>query len=462
MAAWIDKFDKARLTLEVEDFTTKDLAEVAEVLKKFQAEQNFYASMLKNNCLICGNKYLYAEFIGKVEAFANKSSNNFILAKKTFAQYLGDSDKGSILAIKHLDLFKKVVEECAKPLKALVDTVAGTPALYTFCNETNFERKAFFALPDSKGNDQKGDWLTSQLVFYKLTKPQDGDETVLDALVADPKVIVAVNAVAHLFPSISGTKPKNIILRIAKLLKGITDDEILTFEESNRIHYRPHDPKISQNFWYQIGSPMAAKEVVKKKGVKVKKNGSTIWVITIKFVCCRLSDFFSSVPLSEYQKWNTSATAQTTYDDAKLIANAINVFALKLQTAIYLVCTHRSAQSAIAASHQTIDNLYSRVTKNEFYELLVQKTRERGGIREAVETLVVSLAGILSAAILVDEGQKIIGTLDALAAPVPKKPVKGESQVDHKSMSVIESDGMDFFLAMFDLAYATAQTLNVD
>ena len=56
--------------------------------------------MFHNNVLISGSEVVYMKFIDIIQKYIKNRQNNFVLARRTHRQYLGETDKGSILVIK--------------------------------------------------------------------------------------------------------------------------------------------------------------------------------------------------------------------------------------------------------------------------------------------------------------------------------------------------------------------------
>jgi hypothetical protein len=82
-----------------------------------------------------------------------------------------------------------------------------------------------------------------------------------------------------------------------------------------------------------------------------------------------------------YEEWNKTGIAQATYDAAKEVAGCVNGFSLLLQTTIYMVSTFRLQPKsgevvAKKAEHETIDILYTRVTREGFMEIMVMSANE--------------------------------------------------------------------------------------
>lgn len=469
MQEWMPNFENARLTLEVENFTTKDLNSVAEILEKEPAEQNFYASMFHNNIHVAGSDKVYKKFMDIIKDYIDgrvKTDKPFILADLTHKQYLSETDKGSIMVIKHLDKLKDVLTACGPYLVSYVESWSGEEAMQTFCKTTHHTEREWYKYKDEK----KEMWVTSIRVFYKLIAAKMKHEDGKDGMVPLAQDIVNEESVEKalkvlmkqkVFPSLNDN-PVGLLVRVSKVLKGIADDEILTFVGSHRIGYHPYDPEIAKHNFCQIGSTLAL---------------NLNWRFNIKYVGCRLSDWFDSVPFEEYVKWNKEGTNKATYDAAKKIAVAVNNFALALQTAIYLQCVYNGNynEAAVAASHSNIDNLYARVSMNDFFGLMVLSTKDRanGGsfdIRESIKALTTGLDSVKDLPDVVpDSLQTKIGYVitqgqivyDAIALPATKiEPKEKNKNVKGPVPPEVErTPGFAFFKTIFDLVDATANSL---
>eukprot|EP00545_Synedropsis_sp_CCMP1620_P004867 CAMPEP_0119015008 /NCGR_PEP_ID=MMETSP1176-20130426/10506_1 /TAXON_ID=265551 /ORGANISM="Synedropsis recta cf, Strain CCMP1620" /LENGTH=787 /DNA_ID=CAMNT_0006968267 /DNA_START=75 /DNA_END=2438 /DNA_ORIENTATION=+ len=448
----VPAFDEARLTLEVEDFTTKDLSSVADVLQKFEAERNFYASMVNNNVFIAGSELVYAKFLSSVRDYIKVPSNNFIVAKRTFSQYLGESDKGSILAIAHVKKLKAVVDACGETLRKYLDSWSGQGALKTFCKLTHHTEHEWHSLTDRK----KEGWVTSVRVFYKLVNGAkmklshlpDGEVELVKLIVEERSVSEALLTLeaANVFPSLRNNHIE-LLKRVSKLLKGLADDEILSFEGRHLIGYHPYEPNFSSATYKLCGSKLST---------------DTSWRFNIKYVGCRLSDFFDAVPLKDYKKWN-GTSAEAVYGIAKRVAVAINKFALSMQTAIYLAAIYRlqpddaDAPTVIAASHSTIDNLYSRVSNSEFTEIIVMSAKDPvrgvGGLVD-IRASLTALATDLSS--LKNDCNK---TMKKSSEEVTSHAETLKTAIDDLGTKTPSNDGKKLFDAIFKLASDTANSL---
>lgn len=452
-------FDEARLTLEVEDFTTKDLSSVARVLASQEAERNFYASMINNNICIAGSKLVYAKFTSTVQTYIDNPVNNFIIAKRTHLQYLSESDKGSILVIKYVKKLKDLVEACGPTLRRYLDSWSGQDALKLFCKITHHTEHEWHSLTDKK----KEGWVTSLRVFYKLVTSgkmklsslPDGEMKLIELLIQEKPVKKALNILegVNVFPSLLGDH-EALLKRVAKLLKTLADDEILSFEGRHLIGYHPYSPAVARITYELVGSKVATE---------------SSWRFNIKYVGCRLSDFFDAVTLKNFKAWwPNDAPAAEAYAIAKKVAVAINKFALALQSTIYLAAIYRlqpdpprnnepPPPKAVGASHVTIDNLYSRISRNEFLEIVVMSAKDPsdgvGGLVDIRPSLL-DLAKDLKAC-----KNDCKPSMKPAATKAIKKAEALKSAIDSLGTTTPTDDGKPFFDSVFELASATANSL---
>jgi hypothetical protein len=132
-----NRFDnQAGMLLEVEDFTTREMLAIDEDLKEKGTEKNFLASIYYNNVRITGSPDLYKDFTNILVAYKRESARgnteDFIIAKRTWTQYLGETDKGSMTVIQHLVDMKKMLVACAP---TLVDIGSNDRALNKYNKE---------------------------------------------------------------------------------------------------------------------------------------------------------------------------------------------------------------------------------------------------------------------------------------------------------------------------------------
>jgi hypothetical protein len=503
LKTWIPEFNEARLTLEVMGFTTKALSGVQHLLETDVAEKNFYASMFRNQVFIAGSRVVYDQFINVIQTYIDKKENNFLIAERTYNQFLADTDKGSIKVIEHLSYLKDVVDACGLPLLKYIEgdryalevlltfTQLSDPQWQSMATIQNWKMEDF--LKEGKLTDLPPPeteptsllhvaWITSPLVFYKLINSTRFLESEL--FVEDKTVIQKLKALhkKKVFPSLKiegATDRADLLKRVAKVVKGLADKEVLDFsmkndltvdEEEKRKDKPPH-PRFAVNAYYQCGSSLSIlKPGPEDKNIEVSLAsaepfvGKRIsWRFNIKYVGCRLSDWFDSVPLAEYQKWNRKRTAEGTYDYAKGIAGFVNGFALSLQTTIYMVSVFRlqpkidpdrlepraNTVVAKAATHETIDILYSRVTREGFMEIMVMSA-DKGSlvdIRVFITALMKGLARYRASKAV----QSVIYEGGAIVKDINKLVIEKDFALKNGSKR--------FFDALFQLVKETAEGL---
>ena len=114
---------------------------------------------------------------------------------------------------------------------------------------------------------EKAKWATSTRVFYKLissgtmrlSSEKDGKVQLVELLVQEEAVQLksAQFNLGKIFPSLDGN-PVEIIKRVAKLMKGLADDEILSFSGTQLVNYHPYNPEFAALNSCQVGSKLAS------------------------------------------------------------------------------------------------------------------------------------------------------------------------------------------------------------
>jgi hypothetical protein len=482
---WETEFNEARLTLEVQDFTTKDLGSVARLLAENNTERNFYASMFRNHIFIAGSKEVYDRFVKVIKDYIDDPENDFLVAERTYNQFLGDTDKGSIKVIEHLGLLKNVTDACGQYLPGYIDRHTKLKrdekvpwkdeVLHFFLTLT---KQSFNHWAEMGPVAQKA-WVTSPIVFYKLLG-QFNDIAYFLHGKKDVKNALAILKKAEVFPSL--TSGVQLLQRVAKVVKVLTDDEGLDSSGSDVFktkNWRGQEEKKEEEKDEAERKEEEKKEEDLYHPIAYQQCGSTLstkdrWCFNIKFVGCRLSDWFDAVPFDDFRKWkeatrSSSFRSMTTswvtatpmnvddigkiYDLAKKIAGIVNRFALSLQTTIYLVSSFRLQPNvAIADRHKTIDNLYSRVTKADFEEIMLMS-----GGRSDVDILkpIVGLNEDLKA--IHEEGNMNETMKEAVKLVVEK----AGSVLKYISMPSTNAESKEFFEALFQLVKAVAESLVV-
>lgn len=221
----------------MEKFTTKATTEVKEALT-FEAEKNFYASMIGNHVCVTGDKDVYDKFITIIKECIAAAPASFI-AQRTFDQYLGVTDKGSIAVIEKFSKFREVVDACTESDTMIKYKLPQkkTPHFYAVLHmkKTQFEEqlgigKAFTKLENSMGELQKREWLAIPKVFYKMidSKGKNDKHELLELLLKEKAVEEKLSEIAKL-PLFKNTKDKQgkadlakVLQLVAKLIKGVS------------------------------------------------------------------------------------------------------------------------------------------------------------------------------------------------------------------------------------------------
>lgn len=454
----VDQFqDEAGMVLEVMGFTTKDLKQLGVELVKFDAERNFLASIYYNNAYITGSEKVFEEF--KLILKTYKDRNNFIIAERTWIQYLGETDKGSITVIKNLEKLRDVIDACAPTLTNLLNqnrrvTVPadnGTRQIVPFQNW--FVGTTGFTWDSNDTTQSTRLWVQSPVLFYiilsfKVDTSNDRSEKfegMKENLVRVKAVRTALDN-APIFKvksviSFTGRLiSKNIMLervsqafklgQVAKVLKELVDKDYLRSHKTGKLIRVALTPGFGRACLQQIGSTLVTHETPR-------------WRFSLKYVCCRLNDFFDSVPnFADYQLWcktsnknelteKEEATAKLVYDLAKELALVVNIFALSMQNSIYQLAFKRKdfrddkedyTVKRIPATHLQIDSLYARLTNTQYEEMV-----NRGPLRDILDEAYDKFAEIKTGASL------------SSSDPLPRSEFVDGVDVDSLITSLVEA-----------------------
>lgn len=222
----------------MEDFTTKAITEVKQVLKKFEAEKNFYASMFGNHVYVSGDQNVYNKFIMIIEECIAAAPASFI-PQRTFDQYLGVTDKGSIAVIEKFPEFRKVVDACTRSETMAKYKLPKKKSPYFYAvlhmNEVAFNEllgiHEGLNKSERKGKDsEKRRWLAIPKVFYMMINSETADKRheLLELLLKEKAVQEALAEITKL-PLFKNTKDKTTkkvdlgkaLQLVAKLIKGV-------------------------------------------------------------------------------------------------------------------------------------------------------------------------------------------------------------------------------------------------
>ncbi|MFN4149692.1 MAG: hypothetical protein ACK4IX_02015, partial [Candidatus Sericytochromatia bacterium] len=261
------------------------------------------------------------------------SFNKTGLANRNWQQNLGDSDKGSITAIKHLPEIEKIIT-------STVDNIMKTPKMVDTAKKTI---KSMLEKEVGKEEQPITDFIKSKNI--DITKPMDLKKLLTqspivlkevihtDSIDKDLLKLESVKSSINGFKMFDGKEMGNKLDMALGLAKTFTKDG-----ERNFIDGKPS---------------LVAKED---------------WMYSVKFAGCRLNDMFDMVPKETYQLSFPVAERETQgakYDESKTVAGALNAFAVQIQNRTY---EHYSAQGL---GHGDMDTKYDRLKSDEFTEMIV-------------------------------------------------------------------------------------------
>lgn len=451
-----DKFDnEAGMLLEVEDFTTREILAIKEDLKTRDSEKNFLASIYHNNVRITGSPDLYRDFENILDTYKFENTDDFIIAKRTWTQYLGETDKGSMTVIQHLAAMKTMLVACAPTLVAIVSNNGSLNE--HIMKETGTDLSNF-----NKNNrmfELEQRWVASPKVLKMILKEGgrvakavlDNSNTVKDAVDKLPIFRIVEETKSEGIKS-----PTDVLERVANVLSCLIDEDYV-FRAENSHDARPelekismmYDPSFADTCLMQIGSTLVTEE----------------WRFSLKFCACRLNDFFDSVPLEEYLTWHGQSYGKTIYDGTKHVAVAINKFALQMQNNIYLLATNpknvivsrRSGAFEVSpfmpakATHVQIDSLYARITRVQFMDMLARDgQRDVVNIRAQMNEFIGTILNLVS-------------NFNCLALELaPENANLRRISTELNSRDPLAIDGKNFFETLFRVSMATATLLYVD
>lgn len=336
------KFDKeANMLLEVQKFTTKSLPLLETQIIQEEPEKNFLSSIYYNHVYITGSESLYKEF--KKLLHDNKAALK--IATRTWTQYLGETDKGSIKIIQNLDKLYRVIEAVARylceeniPLPGLVPDIIDM-TLSECKHYPNLEKRRF--LNESRASLWTFNALVSPMTLYEVLNIKIRKGEKLADILGNAQKLRSILDATDLYKYLSYGER---LITIAKVMKGLID------ENDNR-----YNPEFASLCLKQIGSPLATERE---------------WSYSLKYAGCRLNDFFDAVPYAEYEN-DPNNSHEALYNSVKQIAEAINNFSLQMQNNIYLLASNpRPTSGNKPLSHETIDSLYSRLSKERFEEMI--------------------------------------------------------------------------------------------
>lgn len=394
------------LSLEVKDFTVKSLSTIKKQAQDNEKERNFLATVLNNQTLMSGNSEVQ-------DKFKQVISDNLAaeLAKRTWTQNLGESDKGSMEIIKALPSFEQA-------LSAIGSVINDNPDIFSSAI------RVLEPILKSQLDDLN---ITINPLFIQNLLNQ-GDPDLIERLLADQNFstqLFAIEEVRDALDSVemfSSESDKDKLKLLSKLMLNFTEDG-------------------SRNF---IGR---------------EDLDSDDWIYSVKFAGCRLFDMFDQTTVDNYidardasdKSWDDDIAAlKTTYNGGKQIASAINAFSVQLQNRIYEFYLQKGK------NHENIDKLYPRITASEFEEML--------GNPESRSKLNVMLESLLND----------LGESDTSTEPKLPDIIRNEIRAEILTIKAISNTiklsaqepsfepktaGLVIFEALFNVANKTAQKL---
>jgi hypothetical protein len=266
-------------------------------------------------------------------------------------------------------------------------------------------------------------------------------------------------------PIFKDLPPIELLERIAKVVANLVDKDFFVYNRIGGVREMElmYQPGFANYCLQQIGSRLVTPK--------------SSWRFSLKFAGCRLSDFFDSVPsIDLFTEWWISAAQSPTlgasmYVLAKKVAQTLNRFALSMQTAIYICAVNPIDKQPNAdvigdvrfdnprATHLQIDELYSRITRNQFLDIIT-----RNDVVDLQRIIRNMLAGIEAVRTdLMNFDERSIDENRQNALNLTMTSLQEESNRLMRQMNaneVFEDDGRSFFEAMFNLAATTAKCLD--
>ncbi len=386
------------LTLEVEAFTVKSLSQLAVEARDNTTERNFLATVLNNQTFMSGNPDVQKKFKAIIQREVGLE-----IARRTWTQNLGESDKGSMEIIKALPEFEQI-------LPAISSAIAGDAELSRIVQQIIAPGEP--VLPNAVLNP-------AFIRFPETVKQLLANDTISRRLAEMPAVVRALDSV-RMF---SSDRSVEGMMRKLKLLSKL----MLNFTENGR-----------RNF---IGRPNLPPE-----------NG---WVYSVKFAGCRLFDTFDQMTLENYQQNRPQDDRDPveTYNSGKQVAIAINKFAIQMQNRIY---EYYGLGVEAGRTHADIDTLYPRLTSEEFSAMLNEPS-----LRAKINVMMTDLLNDLGESPNATE-PRLPDSLRGMIAPFfiqLNAAVESIQNDDDTDQNQPEALGFLLFDALFKIANHTARSL---
>ena len=405
------EFDaKFRLTLEVESFTVKTLSDVAKQMANSEQERNFSATVINNQTLMSGNPAVQKSYKDVISARVGNE-----IASRSWTQNLGESDKGSLEVIRSLPSFEDALRDIGKAVAADTQNLKVEAFRLMF----GFEKFGDII----KENVRLGRTFSDVVADPNILKDLLKNDAFKRKLLAKREVINALNLV-NMFGTNDNEKKIDLI---AKLTANFTVDNNSVLGPDRQINNRKF-----------IGR------------ADVTENDE--WVYSVKFSANRLYDTFDQTLVDDYVRaWgrNISEDQQTRlvqqYSGGRLIAEALNKFAVQVQDRIY------DYQSEVrGATHEQIDDVYDRITASEFANILM-RPHQKEAFLTSLKTLVTDLR-TREPGVLPNMQRNLGNTLDTAESLV-------EQLSATSSFDELKKLGFQLFNTLLQMASITANTI---
>jgi hypothetical protein len=393
---------KFEITVEVASFTVKTIGDIREQSSTSEVEQNFLATVLHSHSFMSGNENVKNKFIGIIQENLQFRE----VASRNFNQNLGDSDKGSIKAIKNLAQLETVVNKS-------VAVIINDPLLKgAFIDELNAK----------KGKDKD---------LAALIKDKDlSDSLVLSRLIQENPGIMKAGLTHHIKEAILLNEDISTSLGKVDMFKSSsTEDKLgLAFKLTGSFT-KNIDGEINRSF---IGRP----------DVTPDDN----WIYSVKYAGCRLNDTFDATPKSVFvlNDKRDFKTASELYDNSQKVAEALNTFAIQLQNRTY------EMGRASGKTHAQLDEAYDRLTGDEFAKM-AKDPDAMPKLQLMMDSLVDNLGTNLSG-VIGEDVNKVKEIKEFFAG-------KTEEEIARIPDGELKQKGHELFTAMFNIAEKTANQL---
>ena len=94
------------------DFTVKTMSQLRDEVRRLNSEKNFLSTILYSNRFMSGSAPLYRSFMDLIASAMSEDEQG--VPARNWQQFLGDTDKGSILMVHRLKIVEDVVGAAAR------------------------------------------------------------------------------------------------------------------------------------------------------------------------------------------------------------------------------------------------------------------------------------------------------------------------------------------------------------